>query len=175
MIQKRINIFETNSSSVHAIVISMKKLPEVHPIKIPGNIDKIPKAFSFKESVYSDPLDKLFYLCAAIQWYNCFDFSNINSWIRYRGIRVDNELKVEIDSPGELIDFMKILNHRPGLIDKFIFNPRSRIYTGFDGDENSIAVKIIKRWTPIPCSTLGWVYYRSRKIGGDYYIYGKGN
>lgn len=179
MIQKRSSTFETNSSSVHAIIISDDRRPGRNSMRLPEDIITFPiLLFDESECVYSTPLDKFLYLICAFRWFTSNEdskFYNIESWILNKGIPMPDDLNIVLYDISLLHDFMLGLDKNPDLITQFIFNPRSKIFTGLDTDNNSKAVRIIKRWTTNYYLTIGWQYYRSRKIGGNYYVYGKGN
>ena len=175
MIQKRKGLFETNSSSVHAITIcdtGILKTP-IPPIK------NVKIYFGALYEIYNTPTYKVLYLWATINYYirslGCTT-ENLERWMFINNIKIDlNTVIVQIDSIDQLYDFVQGLEHNFQLIDQFIYCPKSKIYTAYDNDYDSITVKIISRWTNIPCSTMGWQYHKSRKIGGSYFVYGKGN
>lgn len=176
MIQKRNSIFETNSSSVHAIIICEG---QIQKIQFPPIIKHIRMYFGLDSWVYTTPIEKLLYLYSAINYVRekkDYYLPNLETWMYTNNINIlTDTVDIQIDSIEQLVDFVLGLETKTELVDLFIYCRKSKIYTSSDGVNDTTAVKIIKRWNVMPCSTMGWQYHKSRKRGGCYYVYGKGN
>jgi hypothetical protein len=161
MIQIRQGVFETNSSSTHAISIceyrSNVELPEV--VKFESNQD-----FGWEFENYTDVYSKANYLWLAI----CYkynepeqedEFLNAKATLAQHleriGVRAEFEkldyiesswnpersyleMKGYIDHPGDLYEMVDALLEDPNLLYGYLFNDNSMISTGNDNDDRRI-------------------------------------
>ncbi len=184
MYQKRTGLFETNSSSIHAIVIPSQENKYVREYYELDPENPIPLEYSdvyFGADVreLSDWRDRAIYLHFAATTLNddCLGaLEKVESWFLGIGIKIKclgNE--GWIDHPDELIDFIDEIAQRPDLMTRFVFDKRSRVYTASDSDDESPAYKILSKFTKNVWSSLGWNNIKTIKKGGGGLIYGKGN
>lgn len=140
MIQKRLGVFETNSSSTHAICIK-NEAPEV-----------IPNAITFFPGEYGWEIDNLqtieerasYFYTAALEL-KCEDtvIKGIQNALEPMGIeckfrKLDSEWCPYgyIDHAGELFDFVNDLLSDSSLLVSFLFNGDSFVLTGNDNIED---------------------------------------
>ena len=137
----RNGVFETNSSSVHAIVINKQNLAENN-----GSIVSVtPGDYGWEYEEYRLPAQKLNYLWTAI----VDNKENLDSWKEYLrealklsdGVvfidKPEDTLSGSVDHAEELKDFLKEMRKNPDLLNKFIFGD-SYIVTGNDNVESSM-------------------------------------
>ena len=137
----RNGVFETNSSSVHAIVINKQNLAENN-----GSIVSVtPGDYGWEYEEYRLPAQKLNYLWTAI----VDNKENLDSWKEYLkealklsdGVvfidKPEDNLSGSVDHSEELKDFLKEMRKNPDLLNKFIFGD-SYIVTGNDNVESSM-------------------------------------
>ena len=160
-VQIRQGVFETNSSSTHAISIceyhSGVTLPEV--VNFETNQD-----FGWEFEDYTDVYSKANYLWLAI----CYKYDELEhedellnakailtQYLANIGVRAEFEelkytdtswnpeikyldMKGYIDHPGDLYEMVDALLEDPNLLYGYLFNDRSMISTGNDNDDRSI-------------------------------------
>ena len=137
----RNGVFETNSSSVHAIVINKQNLAENN-----GSIVSVtPGDYGWEYEEYRLPAQKLNYLWTAI----VDNKENLVSWKEYlkEALKLsdgvvfidepEDTLSGSVDHAEELKDFLKEMRKNPDLLNKFIFGD-SYIVTGNDNVESSM-------------------------------------
>jgi hypothetical protein len=161
MIQIRQGVFETNSSSTHAISIceyhSDVKLPEV--VKFETNQD-----FGWEFEDYTDVYSKANYLWLAI----CYKYdkleqedellnakATLTQYLASIGVRAEFEeleyieshwtpesryldMKGYIDHPGALYEMVGALLEDPKLLYGYLFNDHSMVSTGNDNDDRGV-------------------------------------
>lgn len=138
--QIRRNLFETNSSSVHSIVIT--KEPNV---SIPESLHIIRKEFGWENRTYVNVENRVSYLYTGIL--GCFkneeQESYVNRLIEFLekfGIEVeidhDNDSDwYGIDHVDELLDFIKDIFNDEDYLFNYLFSPTSYIMTGNDNED----------------------------------------
>lgn len=140
-LSSRNGVFETNSSSVHAIVINRQNMAVNN-----GSIVVVePGDYGWEFEEYRTPSQKLNYLWTAI----VDNKENLESWKEYlrealglsNGVVFVDEPKDSladtVDHAEELKDLLKKLRKDPDLLMKFIFGD-SYIVTGNDNTDESI-------------------------------------
>ena len=140
-VSKRNGVFETNSSSVHAIVINKQNMAVNN-----GSIVTVePGDYGWEFEEYRTPSQKINYLWTAI----VDNDENLESWEEYlrealnlsKGVVFISESKDSIsdvvDHAEELKDLLKTLRKDPELLMKFIFGD-SYILTGNDNTEGEM-------------------------------------
>lgn len=138
--QIRRNLFETNSSSVHSIVITKESLSD-----IPESLCITRKEFGWENRTYGNIEDRVSYLYTGIL--GCFkneeQESYVNRLIKFLekfGIEVeidhDNDSDwYGIDHVYELIDFIKDIFNDEDYLFNYLFSPTSYIMTGNDNED----------------------------------------
>ena len=192
MYQKRTGLFETNSSSIHAIIIPSPK--ENNYVREYYELDpKNPTPLEYSEVFFDADIMELkdwrkraVYLHLAALLLNDDEcpgaLEKVESWFLGIGVKircVDDVLSTVIESwidhPEELVSFIDEIVWRPDLMTRFVFDKRSRVYTASYLDDESPAYKILSKFTKNVCSSLGWNNIKTKKKGGGGLIYGKGN
>lgn len=140
MRQVRNNIFESNSSSVHSIAISKEPVDIQSNKTIWFDVDEFGWSFDCAE-----PSD---YLYTAI-WYQYYDYCDDKSEFYERIDRLKSVLDKHnidyhfkdpekcdgyIDHCYELTDFIDTILDDEDMLLRFLFNPKSGVYTGNDND-----------------------------------------
>lgn len=138
--QIRRNLFETNSSSVHSIVITKEPLSN-----IPESLCITRKEFGWENRTYVNIENRVSYLYTGIL--GCFkneeQESYVNRLIEFLekfGIEVeidhDNDSDwYGIDHVYELIDFIKDIFNDEDYLFNYLFSPTSYIMTGNDNED----------------------------------------
>lgn len=156
MRQIRYNMFETNSSSVHALVMSKKKIKDY---------SELPKLYihhgnyGWNNDTYHTPDDIISYLCQAIwdmnyEWYSSDDNNNtakarvaIQKFLEplyEMGIEYEFEndywkysqwSKGYVDHADSLSELIETFTKKPDKLVRFVFGEQSMIVTGNDNDE----------------------------------------
>lgn len=189
MYQKRTGIFETNSSSIHAIIIPSPKenkyVREYYKLnpENPIPLEYSDESFEADTKELKDWRERAVYLHLAASLLtddcNCPGaLEKVESWFLGIGVKIrrfDIGFESWIDHPNELISFIDEIACRPDLMTRFVFDKRSRVYTASDSDNESPAYKILSKFTKNVWSSLGWNNIMTRKKGGGGLIYGKGN
>ena len=144
----RNNIFETNSSSVHAIVISTKqKSLSIYNDPLPYKVIYKGEIFAGRVDIINSFTQKIIYFhIACTDSYDTDKLKKFTEYLKKRNITIENIdsdiYRSRIDHPEELEYFTELLLDNEKLLDNFIFNTESKIYTSMDSDDESIAVKI---------------------------------
>lgn len=141
MIQVRKGVFETNSSSVHAICISNKP---VVGVAVSKTVSIYPEEFGWENSVYHDFDSKLSYLSAAI---------NEDTVLRDRFEKLLNELGITqvgyilnndgwfpwgyIDHNHDTVYFVDFVLFDKQHLYQFLFSSDSYVRTGNDNDNHT--------------------------------------
>ena len=149
MIQIRDNVFETNSSSTHSLCISKEKFD---PKNIPEYLNiTADEDFGWSQITYDTPEEKANYIfevmCECGKLAEIKDFKNK---IKKLGIKasyprlVKNkwdciDIRGYVDHAGEAVPFVHELLKDNDKLCRFLFNPKSVIYTGSDCVEDSDA------------------------------------
>ena len=177
----RKGVFETNSSSTHAVVVTRKKVQD-----FPENLTFKLGAFGWEKRWYTLPEDKASYLytCLAI-YYLCYEnngnekfikaIEQINRVLNKKGINctfehLDElykkgypvlwEYDANIDHVGELAEFIQDVSRTESKLFRFLFSPDSFILTGNDNSEESyVDEKKVKTY----CKNPGEVYYKGNQ------------
>lgn len=139
--QIRRNLFETNSSSVHSIVITKEPLSN-----IPKSLCIVRKEFGWENRTYHDIEDRVSYLYTGIL--ECFKNDEqeryINKLIKFiekLGVEVeidherDDSYYFGIDHVDELLDFIKDIFNDEDYLFNYLFSPTSYIMTGNDNED----------------------------------------
>lgn len=182
----RTRTFETNSSSVHTIIISKRS------IEIPGPCEIVywDRDFSGEIDEYWDWKDKAIYFHIACTL-DSEDRENkreltekYDKFLEKYGIKITCKDNVDrnhsgfswIDHPEEIAYFAEKLVDNPDILEGFIFGKYSRIYTSMDGNDDSKAVEIGDRICGEGgafCGSPGLVRIGMKKP--EIYAYVKGN
>jgi len=185
MYQKRTGLFETNSSSIHAIIIPSPRENEYVQEYYELN-PKNPILLEYSEACFDTDIKELadwknraiyLHLAATILNDDCLGaLEKVESWFLGIGVKIKRLSDLcWIDHPSELVDFIDEMVWKPDLMTRFVFDKRSRVYTASDSDNESPAYKILSKFTKNVWSSLGWYNIRTIKKGGGGLIYGKGN
>lgn len=186
MYQKRTGLFETNSSSIHAIFIPSPKennlvqeYYELNP-ENPIPLEYSEEFFGVDVKELTDWRERAIYLhlAASILTVECPGaLEAVESWFLGIGVKIKRLDLGEcwIDHPDELTDFIDEIAYSPDLMTRFVFDKRSRVYTASDADDESPAYKILSKFNKYVWNSLGWNRVRTKKKGGGGLIYGKGN
>lgn len=139
-IQIREGLFETNSSSVHAMSVFTRKDKEYEiPEKIKINLNDY--AFGWEEDRYFDIESKVAYLYLLAEDCGGDTTKQIEALLMAAGVKeviVVNERNNEwsfggyIDHGDAKVDFLLQLLKSPDLFNDFVFNPVSYVETGND-------------------------------------------
>lgn len=149
MIQIRDNVFETNSSSTHSLCVSKEKFD---PANIPDylNLDAR-EGFGWYQITYNTPEEKANYIfevmCECNMMAEIKDFKNK---IKKLGIKASYPRLVKdawgcidtggyVDHAGNAVPFIHELLKDNDELCRFLFNPKSVIYTGSDCVDDSDA------------------------------------
>jgi hypothetical protein len=142
----RKNVFETNSSSVHAICISSEK----ETINVPKNINVQIGEFGWEFDKLSTYYEKLSYLYTGLCCFNdiekievlkeYFNVENID--VEYESPKYDDYLQNGyIDHYDELGDFINFVMSDKEILFNFLFSNKSYILTGNDNADREIKVR----------------------------------
>jgi hypothetical protein len=180
----RTSTFETNSSSVHTIIISKRR------IEIPGPCEIVywDRDFSGEIDEYWDWKDKAIYfhiactLCSEDREDNKRELTEkYDKFLEKYRIKITCKDNVDhhgfswIDHPEEIAYFAEKLVDNPDILEGFIFGKYSRIYTSMDGNDSK-AVEIGDRIcgnNTSCCGSQGLVRIGMKKP--EIYAYVKGN
>lgn len=143
MKQIRQGIFETNSSSVHTIVIPKSAVIDVNKLKLPKKIDiSSERIYGWEWCRYKDLEDKLSYLVAAI---NSLDDDNaaylaiLEKYLKELGTE---ELIINthsfIDHGYLCQDFVDFVLSDPSRLHRYLFSEESTVSTGNDNSEEPL-------------------------------------
>lgn len=144
----RNNIFETNSSSVHSIVICTKQRSlSIYNDPLPYKIIYRDEIFAGEVNTVDSFTKKIIYFHIACTYsYDTNKLKKFTEYLKKRNITVENIdsdiYNSGIDHLEELEYFTELLLDNEKLLDNFIFNTESKIYTSMDTNDESIAVKI---------------------------------
>lgn len=132
MIQIRSSIFETNSSSVHAICISRKE-PSSFPREVHFHTDE----FGWCRGL-ADPADYIY--SAALQLEREDFLQYMKDVLESRGVKCvfhksDDDWHYYIDHGGELTELIHCLYNNEDLLLRYLFSKESFIETGNDNDD----------------------------------------
>jgi len=153
MIQIRKGIFETNSSSTHALCISNQECEyETVNLNERGEIELLGQSFDYDFRAYNDFTSKANYLVGCISRYRDRDklrylLQKVKATIaKQLAIKAD---QVRIDLEGVKEQGVQVFPKRDlqklvqGDLRDFLFNPKSVVYVGNDWDEDtSVCIKI---------------------------------
>ena len=176
----RTSTFETNSSSVHTIIISKRSIEIPEPCEIVYKN----RIFCGEVAEYWDWKDKAiyFYIACSFGSEDSELTEKYDKFLEKYGIRItcaDNSEECDfssIDHPEEILYFAESLLENTDILEGFIFGKYSKIYTSMDTDEKSKAIKIGDR----VCGESRAFYGSAGlvKIGmkkPERYVYVKGN
>ena len=186
MKEVRSGLFETNSSSIHAIVIrrdSKPKLPEELNPKNPYYLGYAWEVFGGNVRTIEEWKTKAIYLHVSglntnTYYENPEPIKLIESWFKSIGLVVecnDDGMGYSIiDHPEEIQYFAEMISKRPDLMLSFVFNPKSKIYTAMDSDSDSMAYKILDNYSDggVYCG-VPWMFLGKKR--NSVVLYGKGN
>lgn len=137
MKQIRKNVFETNSSSCHSLVISKESVKDEDLPKylnINTNED-----FGWMFNCYYTPEEKAGYLCTVMEAF-CLDVEKEEFMNKLKN---DFHIKVSyrigsgyVDHDGEIVPFIRELLNDDDKLKRFLFNPKSCIFTGNDNSDD---------------------------------------
>lgn len=146
MIQIRNGVFETNSSSTHSLCISKEKFDVAN---IPDYLNiSADEDFGWSQIAYNTPEEKANYIfevmCECGMIAEIKDFKNK---IKKLGIKASYPKLVKdkwgcvdiggyVDHAGEAVPFVHELLKDNDKLCRFLFNPKSVIYTGSDSAED---------------------------------------
>lgn len=133
MIQIRHSIFETNSSSVHAICISRKK-----PVHFPARVDFYIGEYGW-ESGYPDRADYIYTAALQLDRYDFIRY--MMETLESHGISCtfeepdDNAYFYAIDHGAELSELINALYSSKDLLLRYLFSDASFVETGNDNSD----------------------------------------
>lgn len=176
----RTNTFETNSSSVHTIIISKRS------IEIPEPCEIVYKNRIFAGEIYEywDWKDKAiyFHIACSLAEDDRELTEKYDEFLEKYGIRITCADNIEecdfssIDHSEEIFYFAEKLLEDTDILEGFIFGKYSRIYTSMDSHGESKAIKIGDRicgYGNSFCGSSGLVRVGIKKP--ERYVYVKGN
>ena len=151
MITKRNSIFETNSSSVHAIVISKTDKIDVNSLGV-AYIPKNPNSFfGWEEDTITDISGKLSYLIAAVTGLTDNDTKIDPLKTRLEGLLC--ELGIEaieyfgvIDHCTYTREFVDYVLSNLDTLKRYLFSPNSYIVTGNDNGGSKEVFKTLNNY-----------------------------
>ena len=130
MIQIRNHLFETNSSSVHALVI-----PKDQKISIPDSVTLRYGSYGWEGDTCYDTLD---YVYTACRDRNDVEVAKLISYLKLKGVThievMNNTGEDGIDHSYEVP--LEDLFANDNLLDRFIFGNASYVRTGNDNDDD---------------------------------------
>jgi len=136
----RRNVFETNSSSTHAMCIAL-----VNEIKLRDVHFELGE-FGWELDTLSDLHSKASYLWTALEKGEEYDKSKLLSFLDKLGVKYSVEEEQEgyfyIDHSEGLHDFLKKTLQSPLSLARFLFSPLSFILTGNDNDDHSVDIDV---------------------------------
>jgi len=140
--QIRHNVFETNSSSTHSIVITRSN----ENLSIPKTMKANFGEFGWECATYADPEDKLSYLYTGIK--GCYydepenELNRLKSMMKNFGIEVEWQENSGdfwehgyVDHAGELNEFIEAVLSTDDTLKRFLFSDDSYILTGNDNSD----------------------------------------
>lgn len=131
MIQIRYNIYETNSSSVHALVI-----PNDNPIVIPKTVRLRGGEYGWEDAEYWDTLNYLYEACR----YHPTEKQKLLNFLNRLDIEIEEDTKnVEWNYVDHCncIPFEELFGDE-NLLTKFLFGVNSYVKTGNDNNDDII-------------------------------------
>ena len=144
----RTRTFETNSSSVHTIIISKRDIEIPEPCEIVYQ----DRDFAGEIAEYWNWKDKAIYFHVACFLSLSSDKRELtekyDKFLEKYGIKITCKDNIGhrgyswIDHPEEITYFAEKLVDNPDILEGFIFGKYSRIYTSMDGNDDSKAVEI---------------------------------
>jgi len=134
----RRGLFETNSSSTHALVI----MKDSHLINYELELSVVTGDFGWERALYCDSYDKLSYLLTYCVYLSDLKFFDILKTTfpevvfkadKINGMLIDSSEDCYIDHGGELdID---LFSNNPTILRNFVLNPANFIQTGNDNSD----------------------------------------
>lgn len=130
MITVRYNLFETNSSSVHALVI-----PKDQQVLIPKHVKLRSGEYGWEAAEYGDTLS---YLYTACKYERSSELPKLLKFLKSLGIEVEEEREdthrwAYVDH-GDQIPFEELFGNEE-LLTRFLFGTQSYIKTGNDNED----------------------------------------
>lgn len=127
---KRNSVFETNSSSVHAIVITTNNNIEI-PKDLPPILEMETVDFGWEVDRYNDFTSKLQYLYNACE--SCETYKpRLDAFLSEVGIEMVDYTPGYIDHGYDTADFLEFVFSDINNFKRFLFSPDSFIQTGND-------------------------------------------
>ena len=133
MRQVRNGVFETNSSSTHSFCISKEPVKDEN---IPNYLNiRTNEEFGWRTDCYNSPEEKAAYLCTVME--DCELDAEKEEFLN----RLKNEFHIKVsykskngyvDHSGEAVALVHELLSNTDKLKRFLFNPKSCIYTGND-------------------------------------------
>lgn len=148
MKQVRPRLFETNSSSVHAIVITTNNNIEI-PKDIPPILEMEMADFGWEVDRYSDFQSKLQYLYNACESHEAYK-SKLDDFLSAVGIEIVDYTPGYIDHSYEAADFLKFIFSDIDNFKRYLFSPDSFIQTGNDNGCWEMVNEVIKQYSGDP-------------------------
>lgn len=149
MKQVRPGLFETNSSSVHAIVITKNNNIEIPKDLPPILLEMETVDFVWEVDRYNDFLSKLKYLYNACE--SCETYKpRLDAFLSETGIEIVDYTPGYIDHGDGTADFLEFVFSDIGNFKRFLFSPDSFIQTGNDNGCMDKVNKIIERYSGDP-------------------------
>lgn len=130
MKRKRQGLFETNSSSVHAIVITKNNNIEV-PKNLPPILEMKTVDFGWEIDRYNDFLSKLKYLYNACEMFESYK-PRLDAFLSEIGIEIVDYIPGYIDHSYETADFLGFIFADINNFKRYLFSTDSFIQTGND-------------------------------------------
>lgn len=190
----RKHVFETNSSSMHALVISKSEENLETPTELQLAWDG---GYGWENEVYTDQINKFTYLgilAAGIQedevnneLENYFEklkeigFTIGDSWDhdeKYIKKKLLDDYDYYVDHESEAYGIYMSIVYDKERLKRFMLSPRSFITTGNDNDDGDIWSKpnaMFELGLKYHTSDWGTKYYDTDSLSKDYEVYHKGN
>lgn len=130
MLNIRKNIFETNSSSVHALVI-----PKDQTLYIPHTVTLHYGEYGWENDTYGDTIDYIYTACVD---FGSDEVEKLINYLKRKGVEEitisgGQDVNFGIDHSNE-IPLDELFNNE-SLLDRFLFGTESYVQTGNDNDD----------------------------------------
>ena len=148
MRQIRSGLFETNSSSIHAIVITTNNNIEI-PKDLPPVLEMETVNFGWEIDKYNDFPSKLQYLYNACESYETYK-PKLDAFLSEVGIEMVDYTPGYIDHSHGTADFLKFIFSDISRFKRFLFSSNSFIQTGNDNGESEYVDEVKDQYTYDP-------------------------
>lgn len=145
MKQTRTGLFETNSSSVHAIVITTNNNIEI-PKDLPPVLEMESVDFGWEIDRHDDFLTKLQYLYNACEYHENYK-PRLEAFLSEIGIEIVDYTPGYIDHGYDTADFLEFVFSDISNFKRYLFSPDSFIQTGNDNGCMDEVEKVRKEYS----------------------------